>query len=103
MWSAVMFVAAHMPENAASASGGAYSLGRAEWRAVAQARRVRDEVEDVVGVQVADHDRVDVRVVDVAAQLGEHAGAAVEQHGRCAGPACDEVAGAGAVGVLPRG
>ena len=39
----------------------------------------RDEIEEVVGVQVRDHDGVDVDVVDEAAQLGEHAVAAVEQ------------------------
>ena len=55
----------------------------------------------MVGVQMADDDRVDVDVVDVAAQLGEHARAAVEQHGLPA--ALDEIARAGAVGVLPGG
>ena len=37
-------------------------------------------------MQVGDHDRVDVDVVERAAQLGEHAGAAVEQHAHAARP-----------------
>ena len=68
-------------------------------RRVGQRVGVRDEVEEVVGVQVRDDDRVDVDVVAEAAQLGEHAVAAVEQQRRVA--LLDEVAAAGAVGVLP--
>ena len=39
---------------------------------------VRDQVDEVVGVDMRDHDRVDVGVVDRLAQLPEHAAAAVE-------------------------
>ena len=39
----------------------------------------RDQVEEVVGVQMADQDGVDVDVVTEASQLREHAVAAVEQ------------------------
>ena len=84
---------AHSAANASRAPGGASSRGRGGSvpgrrhgrllaRRVAQPGGERHEVEDVVGVQVADHDRVDVDVVDGAAQLGEHARAAVEQHGQ---------------------
>jgi hypothetical protein len=55
----------------------------------------------VVRVQVGDDDRVDLRVVAEPPQLGEDAVAAVDQDGRPV--LLDEVAGAGAVGVLPRG
>ena len=70
-------------------------------RPVAQAGREGHEIEDVIGVQVRDHDRVDRGVVRMAAQLGEHPRPAVEQHDLAA--TLDEVAGAGAVGVLPGG
>ena len=59
----------------------------------------RDQVEEVVRVQMRDHDRVDLGVVAEAAQLGEHAVAAVEQD---RGPVLfDQVAAAGSVRVLP--
>ena len=70
-------------------------------RRVGQPRGERDEVEDVVGVQVADHHGVDARVVAEAPQLGEDAVAAVQQQARVA--LLDEVAAAGPVGVLPGG
>ena len=69
-------------------------------RRVDQRRRVGHEVEDVVGVQVRDDDRVDLPVLAVAAQLAEHAAAAVEQHA-CA-VRLDEVAAARPSRVLPR-
>ncbi len=69
-------------------------------RRVDQRGRVRDEVEDVVGVQVRDHDRVDLPVLAVAAQLAEHAAAAVEQHAGAV--RLDEVAAARPSRVLPR-
>ena len=65
--------------------------------------RVRDEIENVVRVQVRDHHGADLGVIDVRAQLGEHARTAVEQHGRVGGAPLDEIARAGAVGVLPGG
>jgi len=69
--------------------------------AVADAGRVRHEIHHVIGVQVADDDRVDRGVVDRLAQLREHARAAIKQHGLPA--ALHEIARAGAVRVLPRG
>jgi hypothetical protein len=39
----------------------------------------RAEIEEVVGVQVTDQHRVDIDVLHVIAELGEHAVAAVEQ------------------------
>jgi len=59
----------------------------------------RDEVEDVVGVQVADQDGVDVDVVTEAPQLREHPVAAVEQQREV--PVLHQVAAAGATRVLP--
>ena len=70
-------------------------------RAVGERVRVRDEVEEVVRVQVRDHHHVDVVVVHGRAELREHAAAAVEQQPHPG--LLDEVAGAGAVGVLPAG
>ena len=98
-----MRVAADMPAKASSAPGGAISRGGAAAlaRPVAQPGGERHEIEDVIGVQVRDHDRVDRGVVHVPAQLGEHPRPAVEQHDLAA--TLDEVAGAGAVGVLPGG
>ena len=63
--------------------------------------RIREgnQVEEVVGVQVRDHDRVDRRVVAVAAKLREDAVAAVEQHGGAV--LFDQVAAARSVRVLP--
>jgi hypothetical protein len=69
-------------------------------RRVDQRRCVRHEVEDVVGVQVRDDDRVDLPVLAVAAQLAEHAAAAVEQHAGAV--SLDEVAAACPSRVLPR-
>jgi hypothetical protein len=66
-------------------------------RRVHERVRVRDEVEDVVGVQVRDDDRVDVDVVHELAQLREHAVAAVEQQDRVL--LLDEVSAARAAGV----
>ena len=98
--------------NSSVAPGGTCSSGRAGCRCPASrdrhrllARRVgqrvgeRHEVEEVVGVQVRDHDRVDVDVVDEAPQLGEHAVAAVEQQVEAV--LLDQVAAAGPVRVLP--
>ena len=79
-----------------AAPGGAISRGRAGSsvpgpgvdrdgllpRRVGQRVGVRDEVEEVVGVEVGDDDRVDLGVVDPLAQLAEHAVAAVEQDRR---------------------
>ncbi len=59
----------------------------------------RDEVEEVIGVQVRDDDRVDVHVVDEPAQLREDAVAAVEQQAEAL--FLDQISGAGAVDVLP--
>jgi hypothetical protein len=50
-------------------------------------------------MQMGDHDRVDLRVVAEATQLGEHSVAAVEQHRRAV--LLDEIAAACAVRVLP--
>ena len=49
-------------------------------RRIREPGRERHEVEDVVAVQVRDHDRVDARRSRHRAQLAEHAAAAVEQH-----------------------
>ena len=68
-------------------------------RRVGQRVGERDEVEEVVGVQVRDDDRVDVDVVDEAPQLGEDAVAAVEQQVEAV--LLDEVAAAGTIRVLP--
>ncbi len=58
-----------------------------------------DEVEEVVGVQVADDQRVHFRVREALAQLGEHAVAAVQEE---RSPALvHEVAAARAAGVGP--
>ena len=69
-------------------------------RRVGQRVRVRDEIEEVVGVQVRDDDRVDVDVVDVAAQLREDPVAAVEHELRAV--RLDEVPAARPARVLPR-
>ena len=58
-------------------------------RRVGQRVGERDEVEEVVGVQVGEDHRVDVDVVDEAAQLGEHPVAAVEQHADAVRPRRD--------------
>ena len=69
-------------------------------RRVGERIRVRNEVEDVIGVEVRDEDRVDVDVVDVLAELREDAVAAIEQElGLAVG---DQVPAACAPGVLPR-
>ena len=70
-------------------------------RRVGERVGVRDEVEEVVGVQVGDHDGVHVHVVDPLAQLGEDPVAAVHQDGGVV--LFDQVARAGAAGVLPGG
>ena len=62
--------------------------------------RVGDQVQDVVGVQVRDQGGVEVHVVQVLAELREHAVAAVEQQTGVA--ILDQVAAAGASGILPR-
>ena len=59
----------------------------------------RNEVEEVVRVQVRDHDRVDLRVVAEAAQLREHAVAAIEQDRGAV--LFEQVPAAGTVRVLP--
>ena len=69
------------------------------WRGVGERVGVGDQVEEVVGVEVRDRDRVDLHVVDPLAQLAEHAVAAVEQQPRAA--LLDQVAAASAAGVLP--
>ena len=48
-------------------------------RRIAQGVAERDQVEEVIGVQVGDQHRIDIDVVAVPAQLGEHSVAAVEQ------------------------
>ena len=53
----------------------------------------RDEVEHVIGVHVADDHRVELRGVVAEQQLGDDAGADVDQDAGAA--ALDEVAGAG--------
>ena len=58
-----------------------------------------DEVEEVIGVEVGEDHRVDLGVVDPLAELPEDAVAAVEQDLRLVG--LDQVAAAGAAGVLP--
>jgi hypothetical protein len=70
-------------------------------RRVRERVRVRDQVEEVVGVQVRDDDGVHVDVVDPLAQLAEHAVAAVEQHRRL--PLLKQIPRTGAPGVLPGG
>ena len=95
--------AAHLAQDALRA-------GRSVERrpALAQPRTVRErvgerrEVDHVIGVQVREHDGVDQLVSVVHAQLGEDAGAAVDQEAKPVAKAC-EIAGAGAVAVLPRG
>jgi hypothetical protein len=77
---------------------GAPALRLLAWR-VGQRVGERDEVEEVVGVQVRDDDRIDVGVVAEAPQLGEDAVAAVEEQARPV--LLDEVPAAGADGVLP--
>src|SRR5205085_3286009 len=57
-----------------------------------------DQIEEVIGVQVTQEDRIDIDVVDVTTKLGEHPVAAVE-HERVA-VLLDQVAAAGAVGIL---
>ena len=76
----------HAPPGGASSRGrGGSSVPGGRRPAPAVARRIgerrgeRHEVQDVVGVQVRDHDRVDLAVVDDRAELAEHAAAAVEQ------------------------
>ena len=70
-------------------------------RPVGQRVGVGDEVDEVIRVQVADHDHVDGVVVHHRAQLREHAAAAVQQQAQAV--LLDEVAGTGAVGILPTG
>ena len=54
----------------------------------------------MVGVEVRDHDRIDIDVVEVHAQLAEYAIAAVdEQVGVAFG---HQIAAAGTVDILPR-
>jgi hypothetical protein len=69
-------------------------------RRVSKRVRERDQVEEVVRVEVGDHHRVHVHVVDPLAQLAEHAVPAVD-HDRGA-VFLEQVARAGAAGVLPR-
>jgi acetaldehyde dehydrogenase (acetylating) len=68
---------------------------------VGQPVGVGDEVEEVVGVHVRHDDGIDVDVVAEAAQLGEHAVAAVQQQAGVL--LLDEVPAARSPGVLPRG
>ena len=70
-------------------------------RRVDQRRGERHEVEEVVGVQVREHDGVDVHVVHPPAELAERAVAAVQQQRR--GALLDQIRAAGAPRVLPRG
>jgi len=53
----------------------------------------------VVRVQVRDHDRVEVDVVDVLAQLREYAVAAIDEDAGAF--LLDQVARTGAAGILP--
>jgi hypothetical protein len=88
-------------------AGGAVRAGPAVHRHGLLARRVgervgeRDEVEEVVRVEVRDHDGVHVHVVDPLAQLAEHAVAAIDHDSRAV--LLEEIARAGAAGVLPGG
>jgi len=68
-------------------------------RRIGQRVGERHEVEEVIGVHVRDHHRIDVAVVAKAAQLGEDAVAAVHQQRDAV--LLDQVAAAGTVGVLP--
>src|SRR5438105_8005207 len=68
-------------------------------RRVREAVAERQQVEEVVRVQMADQDGVDVDVVTYAAQLREDAVATVEQKREVA--LLDEVAAAGAAGIAP--
>src|SRR4051812_45450435 len=87
-------------------AGGAVDARPAVDRHGLLARRVRervaerDEVEEVVGVQVRDDDGVHARVVAETAQLAEHAVAAVDHDADAV--LLDHVARAGAPRVLPR-
>ena len=76
------------------------ALGARAWR-VGERVGERHEVEEVVRVQVRDHDRVDRGVVGELAQLREHAVAAVQEQAEAL--VLDEVPRAGAAGVLPGG
>src|SRR5947209_15638591 len=61
---------------------------------------VRHQIEEVIGVQVGDQDRVDVDVVTDQAKLGEYPVTAVEQ--QPVARLLDQVAAACPAGVLPR-
>ena len=68
------------------------------WR-VAERIAERDEIEEVIGVQVADQNGIHVDVVTNAPQLGEHAVAAIEQERAI--PLLHQIAAASPAGVLP--
>ena len=57
------------------------------------------QIEDVVGVEMADQNGVDVDVITEATQLGKNPVAAVEQQREL--PMLDQVPAAGTVDVLP--
>ena len=86
-------------------AGGIERPGPAGDRHGLLARRVgervaeRDEVEDVVGVQVADQHRVDVHVIAEAPELREHPVAAIEQQHEVV--LLHQVSAAGPADVLP--
>ena len=71
----------HRPRRVVGARPGVHRHGLLA-RRVGQRVRVRDEVQEVVRVQMRDHDGVHVHVVHLLAELREHAVAAVEQHAR---------------------
>ena len=60
---------------------------------------VGDEIDEVVGVHMRDHHRVDLGVVDVFAQLPEHPATAVEEDRRLL--LGDQIPAAGSARVLP--
>jgi hypothetical protein len=68
-------------------------------RRVAERVAERDQVQEVIGMQVADQDRVDVDVVAMAAQLGEDTVAAVKEQREVA--LLDQISAACPGGVLP--
>jgi len=62
--------------------------------------RVRDQIDEVVCMDVREDDRIDLGVVASLAQLREDPVAAIEQQPRR--PLLDQVPATGAAGVLPR-